>query len=54
MGENSVHFIYDKSLCEKVWHRADYLRKLKQRLEHVALECHQLDEITGYIKACKA
>lgn len=37
-----------------MWHRADYLRKLKQRLEHVATECHQIEEITAYIKACKA
>ena len=51
---NQVHFVYDKNLCEKVWNRADYLRKLKAKLEYVALECHQIDEIAAYIKECKA
>ena len=51
---STVKFVYDKALCEKVWHRANYLRKLKAKLEHVCLECHQIDEITDYIKECKA
>ena len=54
VGENSLHILYDKTLCEKVWNRANYLRKLKTRLVHVALECHHIEEITAYIKACKA
>ena len=33
-------FVYDKALCDRVWHRADYLKKLRAKLEHVALECH--------------
>ena len=49
---NELKFVYDKALCEKVWQRADFLRKLKTKLEHVALECHQLDEINAYIKIC--
>ena len=53
VGEDNVHFVYDKTLCEKVFHRSDYLKKLKAKLEHVALECHQIEEITAYIKACK-
>ena len=35
-----LDFVYDKALCERVWNRADYLRKLRARLEYVALECH--------------
>ena len=51
---SAVKFVYDKGLCERVWHRANYLRKLKAKLENVAQECHQIDEITEYIKECKA
>ena len=47
-------FVYDKTLCEKVWLRADYLRKLEANLMHVTLDCHKVDEITSYIKECKA
>lgn len=48
------NFVYDKTLIERVWHRADDLRKLKSKLVPVALECHQLDEIKAYIKTCRA
>ena len=51
---SAVKFVYDKGLCERVWHRANYLRKLKAKLEDVTLECHQIDEISDYIKECKA
>ena len=51
---SAVKFVYDKGLCERVWHRANALRKLKAKLENVAQECHQIDEITEYIKDCKA
>lgn len=50
---SQVKFVYDKALCEKVWHRASYLRKLKAKLPHVALECHQIDEINEYIRECE-
>ena len=30
--EDEIHFVYDKTLCEKVYHRADYLKKLKAKL----------------------
>lgn len=52
--EDEMHFVYDKTLCEKVYHRADYLKKLKAKLEHVALDCHMIEEITAYIKECKS
>ena len=46
--------IYDKSLYESAWNRAAFLRKLKEKLEHVAEECHQIDDINAYIKTCKS
>ena len=33
---NIVKFVFDKGLYERVWHRANYLRKLKTKIDYVA------------------
>ena len=52
-GSPEIALVYDKLLYDKVWHRSQYLRELKEKLGEIAQECHQMEMITGYIKACK-